>query len=352
MPARTVPGHAVLAALLSVVVVPSCGVPARSPSPAPAASSSVQQPTSAAPSPTDLPRSPALPRTAWVQVSVATLWRSPRSPRTVDRPALTRPAAIARWLAGMTTEDRRGLDGRADSQVLMGQTVLVVGTSGTWVRVVVPSQPTPLDRRGYPGWIPAVQLTFRAPPTAAKVATVVRPTSRTTGSAALSLSFGTTLPVVAASSRAVTVALPGGPRAVLAARDVVVHASGTGALAPTGAGIVGSARLFRGLAYLWAGTSGFGFDCSGLVNLVARVHGIRLPRDADAQARAGRAVAVGSVRPGDLLFFARDGYVHHVAIYEGAGRMIEAPQTGMAVREVSTHAHPSDVMTARRITSR
>ena len=37
-----------------------------------------------------------------------------------------------------------------------------------------------------------------------------------------------------------------------------------------------SAQSFTGLAYLWAGRSGFGFDCSGLTSLVHRVHGLTI----------------------------------------------------------------------------
>ncbi|MEZ5191580.1 MAG: NlpC/P60 family protein [Nocardioides sp.] len=64
---------------------------------------------------------------------------------------------------------------------------------------------------------------------------------------------------------------------------------------------------------LWAGRSGFGFDCSGLTSLVYRVHGLTLPRDAAPQAQAGRAVT--SLRRGDLLFYyATDGAVHRVDV--------------------------------------
>jgi cell wall-associated NlpC family hydrolase len=59
--------------------------------------------------------------------------------------------------------------------------------------------------------------------------------------------------------------------------------------------------MFRGLPYLWAGRSGFGFDCSGLTSLDYRVHGITLPRDASPQSQHGTEVA--RPRPGDLLAF-------------------------------------------------
>ena len=56
-------------------------------------------------------------------------------------------------------------------------------------------------------------------------------------------------------------------------------------------------------------------------------HGVALPGTARQQARVGRNVSlrVGSLRPGDLLFFANDGTtVDHVAIYAGHDRIIHA----------------------------
>src|SRR5665811_1043159 len=105
----------------------------------------------------------AVGREAWVAVSVATLWRTPGSARAIDRPALRNPAGIRQWLSRMTLTDRRGLNGRADTQALLGDRVIVVARSGSWVKVVVPDQPTPLDARGYPGWVPTGQLTALRP---------------------------------------------------------------------------------------------------------------------------------------------------------------------------------------------
>jgi gamma-D-glutamyl-L-lysine dipeptidyl-peptidase len=94
---------------------------------------------------------------------------------------------------------------------------------------------------------------------------------------------------------------------------------------------------------LWAGTSGFGFDCSGFTYSVSRAYGVTLSRDADQQAVHGTPVTRTALQPGDLLFF-RDsstGPVGHVGIYVGDGNMIDAPHTGAPVRieAVSTFPH-------------
>lgn len=293
-------------------------------------------------------------RQAWVGVSVATLWRAPRS-RVVDRPALSSPVNIRLWLSRMTLADRRGLNGRADTQALLGDRVIVIARSGAWVKVVVPDQPTPLDRRGYPGWLPTAQLTAARPVTSTLVATVVARTTwlRTDTTAATpvtEISFGTRLPRVGVTGGWVRVTTPTGLVRRLPASAVAVRAPAVAALPRTGSDVVRAAKMFTGLPYLWAGRSGFGFDCSGLTSLDYRVHGQMIPRDADAQVR-GKAVARNALRPGDLLFYATRGKVHHVSIYAGSGRMVQAPRTGLPVQTItmSTPSYAREYAGARRL---
>jgi len=294
-------------------------------------------------------------RNAWVAVSVATLWRSPRSARVVDRPALANPAGIRPWLSRMTLTDRRGLNGRADTQALLGDRVIVVARSGSWVKVVVPDQPTPLDARGYPGWVPTGQLTALRPLVKYSVATVVARTTwlRTDNASATpvtEISFGTRLPRFGATGAWVRVVTPTGRVRRLSASAVAVRAPSAAALPVTGGDVVRTAQKFGGLPYLWAGRSGFGFDCSGLTSLDYRAHGVIIPRDADAQARKGTAVASRALRPGDLLFYATRGVVHHVSIYAGNGRMVQAPRTGSTVQTIAvlTPSYAREFAGARR----
>lgn len=296
----------------------------------------------------------AVGRQAWVAVSVATLWRVPRS-RVVDRPALANPSNIRLWLSRMTLAERRDLNGRADTQSLLGDRVIVVARSGAWVKVVVPDQPTPLDRRGYPGWLPAAQLTAVPPVATALVATVEARTTwlhtDTPGAPAVTeISFGTRLPRVGATGGWVRVMTPDGMVRRVAASAVAVRAPGAAALTRTGTDVVRAAQMFTGVPYLWAGRSGFGFDCSGLTSMDYRVHGLTISRDADAQVR-GKAVSKLALRPGDLLFYAKNGKVHHVSIYAGRGRMVQAPRTGLPVQTiaVSTPSYAREYAGARRL---
>jgi hypothetical protein len=73
----------------------------------------------------------------------------------------------------MTLTQRRALNGHADTQALLGDQVQVVRLRPKWAMVVVPSQPSQLDPRGYPGWVPRRQLTARPPVSSPQLATVV-----------------------------------------------------------------------------------------------------------------------------------------------------------------------------------
>jgi len=78
-----------------------------------------------------------------------------------------------------------------------------------------------------------------------------------------------------------------------------------------------------------------GFDAAGFVQYVYGEEGIGLPRTSHAIAELGEEVStrVGSLRPGDLLFFGNDGTnIDHVAIYAGHDRIIHATASGGAVR--------------------
>ena len=76
-----------------------------------------------------------------------------------------------------------------------------------------------------------------------------------------------------------------------------------------------------------------GFDCSGLMIYAFAGIGTMLPHYSGYQAAAGRTVPLADRKPGDMLFWAdpADG-VHHVALYLGRNRMVEAPESGKVVR--------------------
>ncbi len=286
------------------------------------------------PTPTTLPGDEA-----WIDVAVANLWAEPDQVRPLDAPSLTRPVDMDAWLASMSKEDRLWLVGRLVTQALYGDQVTVVESAGDWTKVVVPRQPSSLDPRGYPGWLPTAQLTSTPPGRTGDAQAVVTKPAATLRDVddpeqtVMELSFNTRLPVIASDPTWVTVATPGGGRGRLTIADVSLDPPPTA----TGEDVVRTAQQFAGVAYLWGGTSGPAWDCSGLTSAVYAAHGVVIPRDADDQAAAGTPVDKADLRPGDLLFYATGSErqsIHHVGIYVGEGRMIQAPATGRTVETV------------------
>lgn len=280
---------------------------------------------------------------ATVDVSVATLWTAPGLARSIDAPALSNPADPAAWSRNLaTTASRIWLDGKVVTQALYGEAVTVLAVRGGWAKVVVPDQPTPLDRRGYPGWVPVRQVAAGVAAGApAQQVVVLAPTATLTlaSGRTLTVSYGTRLPVAGRSGGVVSVTTPDGAG--------TLPAASVGPAQPaTGAAIVSAVRPFLGVRYLWGGLSAWGFDCSGLVWDVFRAHGVVVPRDADAQARGGTPVSPLRLRPGDLVFYGTP--VVHVAIYAGGGRMLEAPDSAHRVRLVPLRP---GVVAVRRYTS-
>ncbi len=109
----------------------------------------------------------------------------------------------------------------------------------------------------------------------------------------------------------------------------------------------------QGLPYVWGAVGPKSFDCSGLVLWAMAQAGIRMPRVAADQARTGPAVPVSQLAAGDLLFYHTDptdpGYISHVAIYLGGGKMLQAPQTGENVEVVPAVTSGSEYAGAVRV---
>ena len=92
-----------------------------------------------------------------------------------------------------------------------------------------------------------------------------------------------------------------------------------------------------GLPYVWGGdgpTNGdAGFDCSGLTTFSYAAAGVSLPRTAHTQYYTGPHVPQDApLQPGDLVFYGTPAKVHHVGMYLGDGKMVNAPTFGKPVQ--------------------
>jgi cell wall-associated NlpC family hydrolase len=96
--------------------------------------------------------------------------------------------------------------------------------------------------------------------------------------------------------------------------------------------MVDFALQFVGNPYVWGGTSlTAGADCSGFVQTIYAYYGYSLPRVACDQAGYGMQIPVASALPGDLIFYAKDGYVYHVSMYIGNGQVIHAASRKLGI---------------------
>jgi hypothetical protein len=94
----------------------------------------------------------------------------------------------------------------------------------------------------------------------------------------------------------------------------------------TAQSIIDTAFLYLHAPYLWGGKTPFGIDCSGFTQMVFRLNGYKLPRDAYQQVEGGEPLSfVEEARAGDLAFFDNEaGKIIHVGILLDNQRIIHA----------------------------
>jgi uncharacterized protein YgiM (DUF1202 family) len=102
--------------------------------------------------------------------------------------------------------------------------------------------------------------------------------------------------------------------------------------------LVQYAKQFVGNPYVWGGTSlTKGADCSGFTLSIYKQYGVTLPHHAASQAQLGTKVEISQLQPGDLVFYAKNGSINHVAIYIGNGQVVHAsnPKTGIKISSLN-----------------
>ncbi len=230
-------------------------------------------------------------------------------------------AVVVRPVANMYS--RPSEDADVVSQAIYGANVGILEQKDGWARIRTPDE--------YTGWTPLAALRIADPYAASgRVAQVeslfahiYREASVTRHAPLVTAPFEAKLEIAAErDERWLEVRLPDGRNGFVQRGDVVFNPKPLDIPAA-----IELARRFLGLPYTWGGTSSYGYDCSGFVQMLCRRRGVLLPRDASPQSRWDGLAVIGKkdLRPGDLLYFGPSAEkVTHTGMYIGEGKFINA----------------------------
>ncbi len=203
------------------------------------------------------------------------------------------------------------------TQILFGEHFEIIEYLPGWCHII-------LAYDGYEGWIDQKMITplndrqfLKVQKSANAVTTDIFTPVPVTKEQHLMLVAGSTLPVWRPNLRQFTL---DGDTYIM--QGNVTH----GPLKDPRALIIVQALKYFNAPYLWGGRSPMGIDCSGLTQVIYKMAGIKLPRDASEQVFAGTALSfVEETQPGDLAFFDdEEGRIVHVGIIWKQNKIIHA----------------------------
>jgi cell wall-associated NlpC family hydrolase len=218
------------------------------------------------------------------------------------------------------------------SQTLFAEKIQVKERRGEWSSIVTPD--------GYEGWIHSKSFVEVDKPyeTTTKITQLVAPLfdhEDTEYGDIMRLPYGARVQVIDGSQpRWVKIQLPNGMVCYIQQGDIAQEPD-----LHTKADLVEFSQKFIGLPYTWGGRTGFGYDCSGFVQMLYSRIGINLLRDSKQQVLDPRFTSVDreKLEAGDLIFFGKaDGRIVHVGMYLGNDKFIHA-----TVRENQPRIHIS-----------
>lgn len=240
-------------------------------------------------------------------------------PRTPLAPMLREPRATA----------------TQESQVLFGHSAELIGRDGPWQHV--------RSADNYEGWVHEGYTVVAEPSIEAEWGWA------TTGE--LSLGCSMRDPTGAIVDLPLGAVLGDGKRVSGRSMDLATRRD----IFPMDADAIASSAmgLFQGTYYQWGGITPWGADCSGMVQSVFALHGVRLLRDAWQQSTQGVHVDGGldALRPADLLFFSdrEDGHITHVTLATSSSRIVHLA-LGRGGHRIESLARPDDYV--ERLVSR
>jgi len=245
--------------------------------------------------------------------------------------AMVGNAVVVQPVANMYS--RPAVDTDVVSQAIYSTNVTILEQDGSWLKIRTPDE--------YTGWVQnATVLRTKAYAQSGRVvqvealfANLYREPDVTKHQPLITIPFEARLEVVGepqqAGGRWLQVRLPDDRSAMVQAGDVTLTPHNDTPIPE----LMEWSKRFVGLPYLWGGTSTYGYDCSGFVQMLCRRRGYSLPRDAGPQANwdGVKPVEKADLQPGDLLYFGSSPKrITHTGMYIGNGQFINA----------TTHQHP------------
>lgn len=222
------------------------------------------------------------------------------------------------------------------TQILFGETFEVTGTEKTWSQVN-------LSYDKYTGWIDTKQVTSLSDEESKKLAE--SPLTVSLDLIQLVLKGKEMTPVVLGSS------LPFyyGKKFFINDAEYAFDGSVKTVTGSDASKITENAFMYINAPYLWGGRSPFGCDCSGFTQMVFKLSGIKLLRDAFQQAGQGKRISLEESKEGDLAFFKNEEKrIVHVGIILNNKRIIHASgkvridnldQHGIFNADTGKHSH-------------
>ncbi|MDY6986169.1 MAG: C40 family peptidase [Candidatus Thermoplasmatota archaeon] len=253
------------------------------------------------------------------------------------------PAMISVPVSNVVSEPGAGV---LETQCVMGENVMVIDNRNGWTRIIALEQPSRKDERGYPGWVYSQNVTsctFSSP------VIVIEDIARVYDDPLCSrikctLLLGSRVDLLELNTKTAHIKLPDGTDGYI--REDYVSSK---TLDRSAEYVIEHMHHFLELGYLWGGTTPYGFDCSGFIYRIGKVHGYDLPRDSRDQALCG--IEIDEPERGDLIFFGSNGNVTHVALYLGDREIIHAVGSsgGSRVTISSLEDYSDSLITCRRV---
>ena len=225
-------------------------------------------------------------------------------------------------------------DTEVHTQAIYGSSVDILEQISDWSLVVTPD--------GVVGWVQTAYLQDNLPyeksdhlrPVKNLFAHIYRVTDTTPFPPLMTLPYGSKVMLeetVDTGERWVRIELASGEKAWIQRGDVDFSPK-----RKTFEEMIAFSKKFLGLPYTWGGTSSYGFDCSGFVQMLFKEMGFVIPRNSRDQAASPLFIPVSQedLQRGDLVFFGK-ARITHVGLYLGEGEFIHSGVTEIPMVMIS-----------------